>query len=97
MKKMTKQQLIEKISQQTGLRRSEAKKAVESTMQILSQAFAAGDNVYLRGFSSGFGTFAVRNVKEKKARIVVTGETCIVPAHRTVSFKPSSELKNLLK
>lgn len=91
--KVTKQQLIEKISQQTGLRRSEAKKAVESTMQILSQAFAAGDNVYLRGF----GTFAVRNVKEKKARIVATGETCIVPAHRTVSFKPSSELKNLLK
>lgn len=91
--KVTKQQLIEKISQQTGLRRSEAKKAVESTIQILSQAFAAGDNVYLRGF----GTFAVRNVKEKKARIVATGETCIVPAHRTVSFKLSNELKNLLK
>ena len=91
--KVTKQQLIEKISQQTGLRRSEAKKAVESTMQILSQAFAAGDNVYLRGF----GTFAVRNVKEKKARIVSTGATCIVPAHRTVSFKLSNELKNLLK
>lgn len=91
--KVTKQQLIEKISQQTGLRRSEAKKAVESTMQILSQAFVAGDNVYLRGF----GTFAVRNVKEKKARIVATGETCIVPAHRTVSFKLSNELKNLLK
>lgn len=91
--KVTKQQLIEKISQQTGLSRSEAKKAVESTMQILSLAFAAGDNVYLRGF----GTFAVRNVKEKKARIVATGETCIVPAHRTVSFKLSNELKNLLK
>ena len=90
--KMTKQQLIEKISQQTGLSRSQAKEAVESTMLILSQAFAAGDNVYLRGF----GTFAVRNVKEKKARIVATGEKCIVPAHRAVSFKPSSELKNAL-
>lgn len=93
MKKMTKQQLIEQISEQTGLRRSEAKKAVESTMQILSQAFASGDNVYLRGF----GTFAVRFAKEKKARIVATGETCIVPAHRTVSFKPSTELKKLMK
>lgn len=29
MKKMTKQQLIEQISERTGLRRSEAKKAVE--------------------------------------------------------------------
>ena len=93
MKKMTKQQLIEQISEQTGLRRSEAKKAVESAMEILSQAFAAGDNVYLRGF----GTFAVRFVKEKQARVIATGETCIVPAHRTVTFKPSTELKNLLK
>ena len=91
--KVTKQQLIEKISQQAGLRRSEAKKAVESTMQILSQAFAAGDNVYLRGF----GTFAVRNVKERTARIIATGERISVPAHRTVVFKPSNELKNLLK
>ena len=90
---MTKQQLIEQISQQTGLRRSEAKKAVESTMQILSQAFAAGDNVYLRGF----GTFAVRFVKERTARIIATGETISVPAHRTVVFKPSNELKKLLK
>ena len=91
--KLTKQLLIEQISEQTGLRRSEAKKAVESTMQILSQAFAAGDNVYLRGF----GTFAVRNAKERTARIVATGEPCIVPAHRAVKFKPSPELKNLLK
>lgn len=93
MKKMTKQQLIEQISEQTGLRRSEAKKAVESAMDILSRTFAAGDNVYLRGF----GTFAVRRVKERKARIVATGEPCTVPARRVVKFKPGNELKNLLK
>lgn len=93
MKKMTKRQLIEQISEQTGIRRSEAKKAVESAMDILSRAFAAGDNVYLRGF----GTFAVRNVKEKQARIIATGGTCTVPEHRTVKFKPSNELKEILK
>lgn len=93
MKKMTKQQLIEEISERTGLRRSEAKKAVEGAMEIITKALASGDNVYLRGF----GTFEVRAVKEKQARIVATGETCIVPAHRTVKFKPSNELKNALK
>lgn len=62
-------------------------------MQVISQALASGENVYLRGF----GTFTVRNVGERKARIVATGETCIVPAHRTVKFKPSNELKNALK
>lgn len=89
---MTKQQLIEQISERTGLRRSEAKKAVEGAMQVISQALASGENVYLRGF----GTFAVRNVGERKARIVATGSECIVPAHRTVKFKASEELKNVL-
>ena len=93
MKKMTKQEIIEQITEQTDLRRSEAKKAVESMMDILSQAFAKGNNVYLRGF----GTFMVRQTKEKKARIVATGEECIVPSRRTVKFKPSMELKNKLK
>lgn len=89
---MTKQQLIEQISERTGLRRSEAKKAVEGAMQVISQALASGENVYLRGF----GTFAVRNVGERKARIVATGVECVVPAHRTVKFKVSEELKNAL-
>lgn len=89
---MTKQQLIEQISEQTGLRRSDAKKAVESAIEIISKAFIAGDNVYLRGF----GTFAVRSVKEKQARIIATGEKCIVPAHLKVKFKVSEELKNAL-
>ena len=93
MKKMTKQEIIEQITEQTDLRRSEAKKAVESMMDILSQAFAKGNKVYLRGF----GTFMVRQAKEKKARIVATGEECIVPSHRTVRFKPCIELKNKLK
>lgn len=89
---MTKQQLIEQISERTGLRRSEAKKAVEGAMQVISQALAIGDNVYLRGF----GTFAVRNAKQKKARIIASGEECTIPAHRAVKFKPSKELKNAL-
>lgn len=93
MKKMTKQQLIEEISEHTGLRRSEAKKAVEGAMEVITKALVSGENVYLRGF----GTFAVRNVCERKSRIVATGAECIVPAHRTVKFKPSNELKNALK
>lgn len=93
MKKMTKRQLIEEISEQTGLRRSEAKKAVEGAMDIIAKALVNGSNVYLRGF----GTFAVRDVKERKARIVRTGEACIAPAHRSVKFKPGTELKNAMK
>lgn len=90
---MTKQQLIEQISERTGIRRSEARKAVESMMEILARTFITGGKVHLRGF----GTFSVHQVGERKARIVATGAECIVPPHRTVRFKPSTELKNALK
>lgn len=90
---MTKQQIIEQLSDRTGLRRSDAKRAVESMMDILSQSFIAGENVYLRGF----GTFSVRQVKRKKARIVSTGEECIVQPHKAVKFNASTELKKALK
>jgi DNA-binding protein HU-beta len=90
---MTKQQLIEEIARRKDMHRSEAKKAAESVIEILTETLRSGENVYLRGF----GTFSVRFVKEKKARIVATGEECIVPAHRAVKFTPSIELKNALK
>ncbi len=90
---MTKQQIIEEISERTGLSRAEARESLESIMDIFSKAFIAGDNIYLRGF----GTFIVRQAKEKSARIFATGSKCIIPSHKTVKFKISTELKNLLK
>lgn len=62
MKKMTKQEIIEHLVENTGLRRSDAKKAVDGVIEALAQAFAKGENVYLRCF----GTFKVQQVKEKK-------------------------------
>lgn len=77
MKKMTKQEIIEQITEQTDLRRSEAKKAVESMMDILSQAFAKGNNVYLRGFGTlWYG-------KPRRRRRVLS------PRGRNVLFRPT--------
>lgn len=74
------------------LQKSTSLHVVEGITDILSDAFARGENVYLRGF----GTLEVKTRKEKKARNINAGTTVVVPAQRTVKFKISNQLKKRL-
>ncbi len=74
------------------LQKSTSLHVVEGITDILSDAFARGENVYLRGF----GTLEVKTRKEKKARNINAGTTVVVPAQRTVKFKVSNQLKKHL-
>ena len=72
------------------LQKSTSLHVVEAITDILSDAFARGENVYLRGF----GTLEVKTTKEKKARNISAGTTVVVPPQRTVKLKISNQLKN---
>lgn len=74
------------------LPKSTALHVVEGVTDILTDAFARGENVYLRGF----GSLEVKTTKERKARNINAGTTVVVPAQRTVKFKISSQLKKHL-
>lgn len=74
------------------LQKSTALRVVEGITAILSDAFARGENVYLRGF----GTMEVKTTKEKKARNISTGASLMVPARRTVKFRISNYLRDSL-
>ncbi|MEM1369244.1 MAG: HU family DNA-binding protein, partial [Cyanobacteria bacterium P01_H01_bin.15] len=53
---MNKSQLIDKISDDSNISKTEAERAVDAFMTAVSDALTAGDTVSLRGF----GTFAVQ-------------------------------------
>lgn len=89
---MTKSDLIREIAKSTGISTSDVSAVVEHLMETVKDSLANKDNVYLRGF----GTFEYRQTKEKKARNITKGETIVIPAHGTVRFKPSAELKKAL-
>ncbi|ROT00008.1 integration host factor subunit beta [Muribaculaceae bacterium Isolate-084 (Janvier)] len=90
---MTKNDIaVELCKRIPDLPKSTALHAVEGVVEILSDAFARGENVYLRGF----GTLEVKTTKEKKARNINAGTTVIIPAQRTVKFKVSKQLKDRL-
>lgn len=80
-------QLCDRIPE---LGKSTALHVVDAVTEILSDSFARGENVYLRGF----GTMEVKTTKEKKARNINAGTTVVIPAQRTVKLKISKQLKN---
>lgn len=89
---MVKQNLIDHLTFSCGLQRASAIRAVEGIIQAVSSALASGESVALRGL----GTLKVRNVPQKTARNVKTGEPVIIPAHLGVKFIPAGALKESL-
>ena len=90
---MTKADLIAKISEETGLERNEVSRAVESMMDFIKTSLTNGKNVYLRGF----GSFVVRERKQKTGRNISKNTTIIIPAHNIPSFKPAKVLADQVK
>ena len=89
---MTKQQLIEKVAANTEVGKGGAEAAVDSVLAVITEALRSNERVDLRGF----GTFVVKDKKERQGRNPRTGETITIAAKRDASFKPSMELTEKL-
>lgn len=89
---MRKNELTQELSVSEGLLLSTAVKAVDGVIRIIKETLAKGEEITLRGF----GTLSVVDVKERPAVHFKTKEQIIVPAHRSVKFRLSKELKEML-
>lgn len=92
---MTKSELIAQVVEKVGDGKATKKlteEMVEATFEALKEALLA-DN---RFSFPGFGTFTVKQRAERKGRNPQTNEEIIIPASRTVTFKPAPRLKNVL-
>ncbi len=83
--KMTKADIVTKISDRLGLDKPETLAVVEQFMQEVKNALESGEAVYLRGF----GSFIVKTRAEKKGRNISKNVTIDIPAHNIPAFKPA--------
>lgn len=81
---MTKADVVNRISENTGIEKDTVQNALEAFMETVKESMAGGNNVYLRGF----GSFIVKKRAEKTARNISKNTTVIVPEHFIPSFKP---------
>jgi DNA-binding protein HU-beta len=82
---MTKADIINNITAQTGLPKKDVSVAVEAFMEELRQSLINKENVYLRGF----GSFIVKHRAQKTARNISKNTTIVIEAHDMPAFKPA--------
>ncbi len=86
---LTKADMAEKLYEELGLNKREAKELVEMFFEEVRAALETGDQVKL----SGFGNFDLRNKNERPGRNPKTGEQIPISARRVVTFRPGQKLK----
>jgi integration host factor subunit alpha len=86
---VTRADLAEALYREIGLSRSESSDLVESVVHHISDALISGEKVKL----AGFGTFSLRDKKERIGRNPKTGVEVPITSRRVLVFKASQILK----
>ena len=90
---MTKSELIAVVADKTEMTKKDADAAVNAVFTAITEALAEGDKVQI----IGFGTFEVRDRKEKESINPRTKETFISPAKKAPAFKAGKAWKLLTR
>jgi len=86
---LTKNTIIEKISEEINLAPSEAKDTLETLLEIMKSTLASGEDVMI----SGFGKFQVNDKASRKGRNPATGMDMMLDGRRVVTFKCAGGLR----
>ncbi len=90
---MTKAQLIDKVHEAVGvLNKKQTAELVDKVFEEIGQAVKSEK----RFVYPGFGTFALKERKERKGRDPVKKIEITIKASKTVTFKPAPGLKEIL-
>ena len=89
MSALTKAELAEKLFEDLGLNKREAKDMVDLFFDEIRDSLSRNEQVKL----SGFGNFDLRDKRQRPGRNPKTGEEIPISARRVVTFKPGQKLK----
>ena len=90
---MTKADLVNEISEKTGIEKVAVLATVEAFMNEVKGNLENGENVYLRGF----GSFIVKKRAQKTGRNISKNTTIIIPEHNVPAFKPAKTFVEKVK
>ena len=88
--RLSKQDVINSVVDETGLSRKDASGAVDAVVNTVKNALAEGSSVAL----VGFGTFQVKTRAARTGRNPQTGAELNIPEKNVPSFKAGKELKD---
>ena len=86
---LTKSEMAERLYEELGLNKREAKEIVELFFEEIRSCLEGNEQVKL----SGFGNFDLRDKSQRPGRNPKTGEEIPISARRVVTFRPGQKLK----
>ena len=86
---LTKADIADRLFDEVGLNKREAKEFVDAYFEAIKHALEEGENVKL----SGFGNFQLREKNQRPGRNPKTGEEIPISARRVVTFRPGQKLR----
>jgi len=86
---VTRADLSEAVYREIGLSRTESSELVEAVIDHISEALLRGESVKL----AGFGTFSLRDKKQRIGRNPKTGEAVPITPRRVLVFKASQVMR----
>lgn len=89
-KTLTRTDLSDSLVHALGFSRNECAQLVESVLQHVSDALAAGETVKI----SSFGTFSPRSKTARLGRNPKTGDEVPISPRRVLTFRPSHLMKD---
>ncbi len=90
---MTKQDVINQITEQTGLDAQLSRSIIEAYFELVKTAVGQGETVYVRSF----GSFGPKQRAAKVARNIGENTALRIEAHTIPYFKPSPEFVNQVR
>ncbi len=92
-KTWNKSDLVEAVANKTSITKKDAAAALDALLDTVMGALKNRDKVQL----VGFGTFEVRQRKERKAKNLQTHEEITLPASQAPAFRAGRALKDAVK
>lgn len=90
---MTKADVINEISEKTGVERKDVQASVEAFFSVVKENMESGNNIYVRGF----GSFVNKKRAKKIARNISKNTSIVIDEHFVPSFKPSKSFVERIK
>ena len=89
---MTKADIAERIQSATRFTKKESVEMMEAVFSIMKSTLESGETLKI----SGFGSFIVKQKKDRRGRNPQTGEAITIEARRILTFKPSTLLRQAI-
>ena len=89
MKTITRADVAETIYEEIGLSRKDSNDILDMILDEIVKELSAGNDVKL----SSFGTFSLRDKKERSGRNPKTGVEAVISPRRVISLKPSQTMR----